>query len=131
MNIAANYTGRFYFPNVTSIRGTINTPSIYNRDKGGYDLIPTPLLTSIEVPNLNDTYSIDINGVPKLTTISFPSLTVVNGTLFITGIEACSVDFPSLTTTEGGLKVTGNSTRYVMFYTRQPQSTVSNPIFSV
>lgn len=128
MNIAANYTGDFYFPNVTYISGGFRTEYIRSRD--GYDQpIPAPLLTSIVVPDLNNTYFMDINSVPALTTISFPSLTVLNSSMMLVGIEDCAIEFPSLTTS-GGLIVTGNSTRYVMFYTQQPQFTVSNLIFS-
>lgn len=104
INIARNYTGPFYLPNLTSITGGITT---------GYadeDPIPTPLLTSIDVPDLNDTLFIDINTVPALKTVSFPSLTVLNGYLELSGIDDCSGNFPSLTATRG-LMITGNSTR--------------------
>ncbi|OBT91080.1 hypothetical protein VE02_00095 [Pseudogymnoascus sp. 03VT05] len=127
VNIAANYTGDFYFPNVTYISGGFSTEYIRTRDNDDQP-IPAPLLTSIVVPDLNNTYYIDINSVPALTTISFLSLTVLNGSMSLVRIEDCAIDFPSLTS--GGLIVTGNSTRYVMFYTQQPQFTVSNPIFS-
>lgn len=128
MNIAANYTGDFYFPNVTYISGGFRTEYIRSRD---YDdqPIPAPLLTSIVVPDLNNTYYMDINSVPALTTISFPSLTVLSGSISLVGIEDCAVDFPSLKTS-GGLIVTGNSTRYVMFYTQQPQFAASHLMFS-
>lgn len=91
--------------------------------------IPVPLLTSIQAPSLNDTQSIDINGVPALTYIWFPRLTVVTYDIRLVGIEeGCIVDFPALTTT-GGLVVSGNTTEYVMLHMRQPQCTASNPIF--
>lgn len=114
--IAANYTGRFYLPNVTTISDEISTipPHINGREKY---YLPTPSLTSIDVPDLNDTVSIAINNVPALTMISFPSLTGVNGSISIGGIEDCSVDFPSLTTPGRALSITGNMSRYVRFHT--------------
>ncbi|KFZ03944.1 hypothetical protein V502_10532 [Pseudogymnoascus sp. VKM F-4520 (FW-2644)] len=110
VTIATNYTGRFYFPNVTYMTGGIHTVYDYYDAQKGNEMLPSPLLTSIEVPDLNNTGVIDINGVPALTSISFPSLTVVNGSIYLAGIEDCLVDFPSLKTTEV-LLVTGNSTR--------------------
>lgn len=115
--IAANYTGRFYLPNVTTISSGISTIEHYSSERGEYYYLPTPSLTSIDVPDLNDTYSIDINSVPALTMISFPSLTVVNGSISIKGIEDCSVDFPSLTAVGNYLSITGNMSRYFKIYT--------------
>lgn len=128
VTIATSYTGRFYLPNVTYMTGGIYT--VYDRYdvERGVETTLSPLLTSIDVPDLNNTGVIDIYGVPALTSISFPSLTVVNGSIQLTGIEDCLIDFPSLRTA-GGLSVIGNSTRYVMFHTQQPQCTVSNPMF--
>lgn len=86
-----------------------------------------PLLTSVEVPDLNNTNTIDIAGGPALTTISFPSLTILNSSLNIDGVEDCFVDFPSLTSTYD-LMIIGNVTRHVLFHTQQPECTVSNPV---
>ncbi|KFY79521.1 hypothetical protein V499_01496 [Pseudogymnoascus sp. VKM F-103] len=124
--IAANYTGGFYLPNVTFIRYGIYTVTSYPRDDNERP-IPVPLLTSVEVPDLNNTNTIDIAGGPALTTISFPSLTVLNSSLNIDGVEDCFVDFPSLTSTYY-LMIIGNVTRHVLFHTQQPECTVSNPV---
>ncbi|OBT62524.1 hypothetical protein VE03_07345 [Pseudogymnoascus sp. 23342-1-I1] len=109
VNIAANYTGRFYLPNVTTIHGGIYSTRIYNDSGGYYEYPPALLLTSIEVPDLNDTSQIEIHAVPGLKTISFPSMTVVNSTITLNGIDDCYLDFPSLTNTEG-LSIIGNMT---------------------
>lgn len=111
INIATNYTGRFYLPNVTTITGGLYTKSIYYEEDSHYKYPPTPLLTSIEVPDLNDTSRIEIYAVPGLKTISFPSLTVLNSSITLNGIEDCYLDFPSLTNTKG-LEIIGNMTRY-------------------
>lgn len=110
INIATNYTGRFYLPNVTTITGGLYTKFIYQENSYG-EYPPTPLLTSIEVPDLNDTSGIGIHAVPGLKTISFPSLTALSGSINVVGIEDCYLDFPSLTNTEY-LTITGNMTRY-------------------
>ncbi|OBT69145.1 hypothetical protein VE03_02007 [Pseudogymnoascus sp. 23342-1-I1] len=107
VNIAANYTGDFYLHNVTTISGGIKTPSIYNSETG-YDRPPVPLITSIKVPDLNDTRFIDFSGIPAVAWIWFPSLTVVNSSIDILGLgEDCYVDFGALTTTKS-LVVSGN-----------------------
>ncbi|KFY13458.1 hypothetical protein V492_03254 [Pseudogymnoascus sp. VKM F-4246] len=107
IEIANNYTGRFYLPNVTSISDGIAT--MPRRWAGTPS--PMPLLTSIEFPDLNDTDEIIIINAPALTTISFPNLTVLNNSLFIAGIEDCHVNFPSLKSATYSLDVTGNSNK--------------------
>ncbi|KFY50075.1 hypothetical protein V496_09610 [Pseudogymnoascus sp. VKM F-4515 (FW-2607)] len=109
VNIATNYTGDFYFPNVTNIFGGLRTQYI-NKNYDDELALPTPLLTSIVVPDLNSISYIDINNAAVLTTISFPNLTLLNHTLELAGMEDYSVDFPSLKS-NGDLFVTGNSTR--------------------
>ncbi|KFY80752.1 hypothetical protein V498_08779, partial [Pseudogymnoascus sp. VKM F-4517 (FW-2822)] len=110
INIAANYTGRFYLTNVTTIFGGISTPRIYSGVTGETEPIPVPLLTSIQVARLNYTQSIDISGVPSLAYIWFGSLAVASGGIRLVGLqEGCLVDFPALTTTRD-LVVSGNTT---------------------
>lgn len=111
VNIAANYTGRFYLPNVTTIHGGLYSTIIYHASGGYYEYPPALLLTSIEVPDLSNTGYIEIRAAPGLKTISFPSMTVANSSITLIGIEDCYLDFPSLTNT-GGLSIAGNMTRY-------------------
>ncbi|KFY05661.1 hypothetical protein V492_08375 [Pseudogymnoascus sp. VKM F-4246] len=111
INIAANYTGRFYLPNVTTIDGGLFSTIIYHPNDSHYEFRPALSLTSIEVPDLNNTRKIEIRAVPRLKTISFPSMTVVDTsiTLALDGTEDCHLDFPSLTTTQR-LSIVGNMT---------------------
>ncbi|KFY16227.1 hypothetical protein V492_01491 [Pseudogymnoascus sp. VKM F-4246] len=114
INIATNYTGPFYLPNVTSIDGAISTKEVYDADAdrdNRYTYPPTPLLTSIEFPDLNETSILEIHAVPGLKTISFPSLTVINSSYFIVdGIQDCYLDFPSLKSTKS-MMISGNMTK--------------------
>lgn len=125
--IAADYTGAFYFPNVTQIFNGLITVNHYSQRQHQQEQVPVPLLTSIEVPDLNNTRFIEIHGVPALRTISFPSLTILYDSLSLDDVEDCFVDFPSLTRTDN-LQIIGNATRCVIFHTQQPQCTVSNPV---
>lgn len=112
VNIGINYTGDFYLSNVTYILGGLRTQ--YKRKNYADELaLPTPLLTSIVVPDLNSISFIDINNAPALTTISFPNLTSLNNSLELAGIDDYSVDFPSLKSSEQ-LFVTGNKARYCL-----------------
>jgi hypothetical protein len=125
VKLSKDYTGPLYLPNVTYISGGFG--SVNSDDDHPF---PAPLLTSINLPDLNNTYTIKITGASKLTTISFPKLVLVNDSITLTGLPDCAVDFSALTETSS-LLVSGNSTRYVMFHTRQPQFTVSKPMFLV
>lgn len=122
--IADNYTGPLSLPGVTYIYGGIS-----NTYDSSFRAIPSPYLSSIELPDLNYTSSLSINGALKLRKVSFSSLTAVSEPIFLTGLDDCAVDFPSLTTTEG-LRVIGNPKTYVLL-TLQPQSTVSNLTYIV
>ncbi|OBT92605.2 hypothetical protein VE01_09654 [Pseudogymnoascus verrucosus] len=108
--IAADYTGDFYFPNVTKIYNGLITVNHYSQRQHQQEQVPVPLLTSIEVPDLNNTRFIEIHGVPALRTISFPSLTILDDSLSLDEVEDCFVDFPSLTRTVD-LQIIGNVTR--------------------
>lgn len=114
VKIATDYTGRFYLPNVTTISGGIFTYPFFYDEESYYNearYTPTPLLTSIEVPDLNNTHAIEIHNVPGLKTVSFPSLTILNTSIIFTGIGDSFLDFPSLMDTKS-LTITGNMTRY-------------------
>ncbi|OBT86775.1 hypothetical protein VE02_04252 [Pseudogymnoascus sp. 03VT05] len=108
--IAADYTGGFYFPNVTTIYNGLITVSHYSQRQQQQQQPPVPLLTSIEVPDLKNARFIEIHGVPARTIISFPSLTALNDSLTLDAVEGCFVDFPSLTRTVD-LQIIGNATR--------------------
>lgn len=123
VKLSRDYTGPFYLPNVTYMDGF---GSVNSRDDD-YSFA-TPLLTSVELPDLNYTYAIKITGASALTTVSFPKLVLVHDLITLTGLPDCAVDFSALTETSS-LLVSGNSTRYVMFRTRRPQFTISKPIF--
>ncbi|KFY28178.1 hypothetical protein V491_00594 [Pseudogymnoascus sp. VKM F-3775] len=113
VKIATDYTGRFYLPNVTTISGGIFTYPFFYDEESYYNearYTPTPLLTSIEVPDLNNTHAIEIHNVPGLKTVSFPSLTILNTSIIFTGIGDSFLDFPSLMDTKS-LTITGNMTR--------------------
>lgn len=125
--IAADYTGGFYFPNVTYIGNGLITVNHYSQREHQQKQFPVPLITSIEVPDLNNTRFIEIHGVPALTIISFPSLTILDDSLRLDAVEDCFVDFPSLTRTVD-LQIIGNATRCVLFHTQQPQCTVFNQV---
>ncbi|KFY04918.1 hypothetical protein O988_00418 [Pseudogymnoascus sp. VKM F-3808] len=104
VNLSKDYTGPFYLPNVTYISGGFG--SVNSLDDHPF---PAPLLTSINLPDLNDTYAIKITGASALTTISFPKLVLVNDFITLTGLPDCAVDFSALTETSS-LLVSGNST---------------------
>ncbi|KFY95459.1 hypothetical protein V500_02774 [Pseudogymnoascus sp. VKM F-4518 (FW-2643)] len=106
ISIALNYTGPLYLANVTYISDGIYTTccDTYTNCCGS----DTPLLTSIELPDLNSTGEISIKQAPSVATVSFPSLSTLNTFLVLSGLGLSSVNFPSLTALPSGLYITGN-----------------------
>ncbi|KFY46406.1 hypothetical protein V495_02497 [Pseudogymnoascus sp. VKM F-4514 (FW-929)] len=104
VKLSRDYTGPLYLPNVTYISGGFG--SVNSDDDHPF---PAPLLTSINLPDLNNTYTIKITGASTLTAVSFPKLVLVNDSITLTGLPDCAVDFSALTETSS-LLVSGNST---------------------